>query len=120
LNPDVAAAVLNVGINATHSEVHAAFRLRARLTHPDRFAGAPAGDIRAASAEFVRITQARDVLLKHLPKPPPPPPSTPPTQARPAGQKHGPDSEVPRRQFHVTFDEFVAIRERQSWTPSQT
>lgn len=32
------------------------------MTHPDRFAGAPAVDVAAATSEFLRVKAARDVL----------------------------------------------------------
>jgi curved DNA-binding protein CbpA len=59
---EAAAAILGVSAFASRAEIMAAFLLRARLTHPDRFAGAPAGDIAAASREFVRVSAARDLL----------------------------------------------------------
>lgn len=63
MTPEEAAAVLGVTVASTEEEVKASFRRRARLTHPDRFAGATQRDLDDASAEFVRVGAARDVLL---------------------------------------------------------
>lgn len=62
MTPEVAAAILGVSPSASTAEIHAAYARRARLTHPDRFAGAPAVDVAAATAEFLRVKAARDVL----------------------------------------------------------
>jgi hypothetical protein len=58
-----AAALLGVAEDATRAEIEASFKRLARLSHPDRFAGASAARSAAAAAEFIRITEARDVLL---------------------------------------------------------
>lgn len=98
MTPEAAAAILNVSSTASRAEVDAAFRLRARMSHPDRFAGASAGDIQAATAEFVRVGRARDVL--HGVRPAPtfhanPPRSAPhssapnPDRSPPAGGSRG-------------------------------
>jgi len=63
MTPEAAAAILNVSVFASRAEVAEAFLRRARLTHPDRFAGAPASDLTAAAAEFVRVSAARELLL---------------------------------------------------------
>lgn len=62
MTPEVAAAILGVSSAAAPAEVHAAYARCARLTHPDRLAGAPAVDVAAATAEFLRVKAARDVL----------------------------------------------------------
>lgn len=55
MTPDAAAAVLGVRVDATHEQIEAAYRAKARESHPDRG---------SADAEaFVRATEARDVLL---------------------------------------------------------
>lgn len=66
MSPTAASAVLNVGMAASRQEVDRAFRARARLCHPDRFAGASAAEQAAASAEFIRACDARDVLHNRL------------------------------------------------------
>jgi hypothetical protein len=63
MSPAEAATVLGVAVGCTPAEVVAAFKRRARQTHPDRFAGASAEELASAAAEFTRITAARDVLL---------------------------------------------------------
>ena len=62
MTPEVAAAILGVSPSAEPAEIHAAYARRARMTHPDRFAGAPAVDVAAATSEFLRVKAARDVL----------------------------------------------------------
>jgi hypothetical protein len=63
---DVADAleVLGVGVDASPAEIETAFKRRARDSHPDRFTGASPAETAAASAEFIRITAARDLLLR--------------------------------------------------------
>ncbi len=64
MTPDEAAAVLGVRRDADGAEIDRAYRQLARELHPDRFAGRPAADIRAANERFVDVTRARDVLLR--------------------------------------------------------
>lgn len=64
MTPAGAAALLGVEVGATPPEIETAFKRRARTTHPDRFVGAPASRLTAASADFVRISEAREVLLR--------------------------------------------------------
>ena len=64
MTPDEAAAVLGVRRDADGAEIDRAYRHLARELHPDRFAGRPAADIRAANERFVDVTRARDVLLR--------------------------------------------------------
>lgn len=64
MTPDEAAAVLGVRRDADGAEIDRAYRHLARELHPDRFAGHPAADIRAANERFVDVTRARDVLLR--------------------------------------------------------
>jgi hypothetical protein len=58
-----AAALLGVAEDASRADIEGAFKRLARLSHPDRFAGASAARSAAAAAEFIRITEARDLLL---------------------------------------------------------
>ena len=64
MTPDEAAAVLGVRRDADGAEIDRAYRHLARELHPDRFAGRPAADVRAANERFVDVTRARDVLLR--------------------------------------------------------
>jgi hypothetical protein len=59
-----AAELLGVRDGATREEIEDAFLRLARLSHPDRFAGATADESAAAAAEFIRISDARDLLLR--------------------------------------------------------
>jgi DnaJ-class molecular chaperone with C-terminal Zn finger domain len=105
MTPEAAAAILGVGVSATRAEINAGYLLRARLTHPDRFAGAPAGDIAAASREFVRVRAARDVLWASPP---------PETADAPASVKAG--AAVSRRlRARGRFDDAAPLREAQVW-----
>lgn len=57
-----AAAVLGVPLTASASEVDEAYRLQARLLHPDRWALFGESERRAAAAGMERVNEARDVL----------------------------------------------------------
>jgi len=59
-----AALLLGVSAEGTSTEIERAFKLRARMSHPDRFTGASATESRAAAAEFIRVTEARNLLLR--------------------------------------------------------
>jgi hypothetical protein len=128
LSPEVAAAILNVSVTASRSEIDTAFKLRARMSHPDRFAGAPASDIRAATAEFVRVTHARDSLYAQLRQPNGRGQSSREQQARDdqaredrvreQWKRDNPPRHAPRPQ-PMDFDEFVRGRDAQSWLPTQ-
>ena len=93
MTPDEAAAVLGVRRDADGAEIDRAYRHLARELHPDRFAGRPAADIRAANERFVDVTRARDVLLRSaLDRVPGPTNGTGGTAAgaaRPAGRMAG-------------------------------
>lgn len=71
MTPEDAASILGVMPTATAAEVEAAYLRQARLTHPDRFVGAGAERIREAGEAFVRVGQARAVLLAHGGRPVP-------------------------------------------------
>jgi len=81
MTPDDAARVLGVVAGSPASEIEAAFVRLARQTHPDRLVGATREELAAASAEFVRISDARLALLQvrardlAAERPPAPPPS---------------------------------------------
>ena len=62
MNPDAAAAILNVGRDADAASIRAAFELRSRMWHPDRFASGTQRERSQATIEFVRITTAFEVL----------------------------------------------------------
>lgn len=64
MTPDEAARLLGVPVGATAGEIEAAFVRLARQTHPDRLAGATPEEIAVASAEFVRVSDARLVMLQ--------------------------------------------------------
>lgn len=63
MTPEQAAIELGVAVDASEREVRAAYRRAARDVHPDRQAGASMREAALASATFVRVTDARDVLL---------------------------------------------------------
>lgn len=62
MTPDAAAAILNVDTSASPDELKAAYRVRSKMWHPDRFASGTALERADASAEFVRITEAYELL----------------------------------------------------------
>ncbi|MCU1542371.1 MAG: hypothetical protein JWM50_236 [Microbacteriaceae bacterium] len=66
MTPEEAAAILDVGLDATTSDVERAYRRLARAVHPDRLAGASRERVAAAGAEFARVTLARDVMARQV------------------------------------------------------
>lgn len=62
MNREVAAAVLGVPVDATADQVRAAFRLRARLYHPDRLSDMGPAERSAANAAMQQLTAARAVM----------------------------------------------------------
>ncbi|WP_353815471.1 J domain-containing protein [Agromyces sp. SYSU T00266] len=62
MTPDEAARVLGVEPDADRAELDRAYRRLARELHPDRFAGAPESEVRAASARFVEVGRAYRLL----------------------------------------------------------
>ena len=82
MTPEEAAAVLGVAPDATPPEIERAYRRLARDLHPDRFAGRPDEEVRAASERFIEVIQAHETLLvtARLRGP-----QAPPAGARPAG-----------------------------------
>lgn len=110
MTPEVAAAILNVPVDADRETITRAYNLRARMTHPDRFAGASERDLKAATAEFVRVTEARDVLQR----------------PRASQERTSPRTETPHRAADsntrarsagspINFEQFVARREEAAW-----
>jgi curved DNA-binding protein CbpA len=96
-----AAIILGVSLHATPVELATAYRRRARETHPDRRSGLSARDLRAAGLDFIRATEARDVLSAHLD----------------AGGTARP--EHPRqRKSPMSFDQFLVWREDAAWEPT--
>jgi hypothetical protein len=63
MTPAEAAAVLGVSVDSSAREVQVAYRRAARDVHPDRQGGASMRDAALASATFIRVTEARDLLL---------------------------------------------------------
>lgn len=59
-----AAMLLGVSVHAMPKEIERAFKQRARMSHPDRFTGVSPAESRAAAAEFIRVTEARNLLLR--------------------------------------------------------
>lgn len=64
MTPDEAASVLGVAAGSPAADIEAAYVRMARQTHPDRLGGADAEQLAAASAAFVRVSDARLVLLQ--------------------------------------------------------
>lgn len=105
VTPDAAAAILGVPVSASRREIVAGYLVRARMTHPDRFADAPAGDIAAASSEFMRVTLARDVLCASLP-------GAPLAASHPSGEHAAP---ARRARERARFDCAAAAGETRTW-----
>ena len=64
MNSTEAAKLLGIALDATRGEIERAFTQRARMSHPDRFAGVTSAQSQAAAAEFIRATEARTLLLR--------------------------------------------------------
>ena len=64
MNSTDAARLLGVTLDATRGEIERAFTQRARMSHPDRFTGVSSAQSQAAAAEFIRATEARNLLLR--------------------------------------------------------
>jgi curved DNA-binding protein CbpA len=102
MTPDAAARTLGIGAASTRDDIEKAYRRKARATHPDLMANESAAAIAAASATFMRITEARDVLF---------------ALAEARGE---PRSSAGRRGGVLRFDEFVAARDAAAWTPADS
>jgi hypothetical protein len=63
MTPESAADLLGIDVDASPAEIEAAFTRMARQTHPDRFAGAPPAALARAHNDFIRVTDARVLLL---------------------------------------------------------
>jgi hypothetical protein len=127
MSAETARAVLNVGARATRSEVDQAFRAQARLCHPDRFAGSSAAELTAASAQFVRVCDARDALHRTvaaatagpLPGSAPSAPaqsqkSAPATPPMASARSHSPASSSPLPET-LSFADFVRVKDAAAW-----
>ena len=64
MNSTEAAKLLGIALDATRGEIERAFTQRARMSHPDRFTGVSSAQSQAAAAEFIRATEARNLLLR--------------------------------------------------------
>lgn len=73
MTPEEAAAILGVDLGADRETVEHAFVRQAKAWHPDRFAGADPQQAARVQAEFIRITNARNILLADLEAHEPPP-----------------------------------------------
>jgi hypothetical protein len=62
MTPDEAAEVLGVDRDADQAELDRAYRRLARQLHPDRLSGSPETAVRAASARFIDVARAYQVL----------------------------------------------------------
>lgn len=102
MTPEEAAAVLGVKADSDMVDIDLAYRRRARLSHPDRFAGAPQTDVRDATAEFVRIGIARDVLRK---------------AGRDRNNPKRPTRDNAARPEPMSFDAFCRKFEEAAWGP---
>jgi curved DNA-binding protein CbpA len=116
MTPEAAAAILGVDISASKQEVDAAWRRRARMTHPDRFAGASRADLEAATAEFIRVGLAQEAL--HASRTRGKTQTSQPTNPNFSGARSAPK---PAASPEMSFSEFVSAYEEASWgaTPSQ-
>jgi hypothetical protein len=101
---DEAARILGVSRDVTRGELAAAYRRSAKATHPDRRENLSAREVREAGMDFVRATEARDVLSARL--------DGLADGDRSAGSTPPP---VPRP---MTFEEFVAWRRDAAWGPT--
>ena len=85
MTPADAAAVLGVTLDASPAQIDAAYKRRARASHPDQFVGAGPQQAKAAADEFIRVTDARLLLLRyaaeHASRARPTVPTTPPVAA---------------------------------------
>lgn len=63
MTPESAADLLGIDVDASVAEIEAAFTRMARQTHPDRFAGAGPADLARAHDDFIRVTDARALLI---------------------------------------------------------
>jgi hypothetical protein len=128
MTPEEAAAVLGVAPDATPPEIERAYRRLARDLHPDRFAGRPDHEVRAANERFVVVTRAHETLLVLTrlrgpqapaagarPAGPPPTPATPtaprPSAPSPSASSAGPAAPTPRPPAAAS----AAIVPRFSW-----
>ncbi|MEJ3405216.1 DnaJ domain-containing protein [Rathayibacter sp. YIM 133350] len=68
MSPERAAAILEIPVTATSEQIRSAYRAKARNAHPDRYAGATDQQKAAAAAEFIRVTEAYEELIRRPPE----------------------------------------------------
>ena len=102
VTPEAAAQILGIPLSSTRDAIAAAYRRRARATHPDRRDDVTASGVRAAGREFVLATEAKDVLWEYA------------DTARDRDAPPEPARSAPR----MTFDQFLEWREDAAWGPT--
>jgi len=111
MTPEQAAALLGVHVFASKVDVEKAFIRQARVVHPDFFAGGTPGRLQAAHADFIRISNARKVLLDRIEE-----------RAMAGGAPHPsarssaePSAGAGPSERPLSFDEYLAAREFMAW-----
>lgn len=113
MTPDAAAGILGIAPGADLPDIERAFRTRSRAAHPDRFPNSSAAQSAAAATEFIRITEARDVLRAFLASGRPAQPSQPAQPRQPAQPPRPPR----RSGTPMSFEQFEEYQESRSWLP---
>ncbi|MBX3311871.1 MAG: J domain-containing protein [Microbacteriaceae bacterium] len=66
LTTDQAFTLFGLDSSATREELDEVFKIKSRMTHPDRFAGSPESEIKMATKEFQRLNAAYALLTQFL------------------------------------------------------
>lgn len=66
MTPAEARGILGLSEGAGLDDLQSAYKKRSQFMHPDRFSGRPEGEIKFATAEFQRLTKARDILREQM------------------------------------------------------